>query len=662
MNVSGQQGPRFVRQFRIWARRSGLSRKLAFALAGVAVFLGLATVATLTGSSPIVAEAGTVLYLLVLDAAVLLMLGIIIARRLYRVWQAHRGGRAGSRLHTRIILMFGLVALTPAILVAAFSWTFLNFGFQSWFNERVDTALGASRAVAQAYLHEHRQNIRGDALAMANDLNREAPELVRNPRLFSRFLSNQAGVRGLPEVVVMDGAGRVLARSALSLSLSVDLVERPVFEQARQGKVVVLTGSGDDRVRAIIRLNRFVDAYLLVGRFVDPKALEHIERTNRAVAQYKNLKERSTGIQITFVMIYVVVSMLLLLAAGWVGLTLANQLVRPISELIEAAERVREGDLTARVEVAATNDETSSLGRAFNRMTSQLESQQKGLINANRELDERRRFTETVLTGVSAGVIGLDGAGRIHLPNRSASELLATNLETAVGSHLCDVVPEMANLLEDVDRRPDRLTQDEITLVRGLSTRTFLVRMAAEQLEGSIIGYVVTFDDITELQSAQRKAAWADIARRIAHEIKNPLTPIQLSAERLKRKYLKEVQSDPDVFATCTDTIIRHVGDIGRMVDEFSAFARMPQPEMKDENFSEICRQAVFLEQNRNPGIEFSSDLPADDARLVCDGRQVGRALTNVLKNAAESMAGRTTDQASGAPMVRLAIKEGNGN
>ena len=658
MNEIGILQRRLMRRFRVWARRNELSRKLAFSLAGAAVVLGLATVATLTGSSPIVAEARTVLYLLVLDAVVLLMLGIVIARRLYRVWQAHRGGRAGSRLHTRIIMMFSLVALTPAILVAAFSWTFLNYGFQSWFNERVNTALGASRAVAQAYLHEHRQNIRGDALAMANDLNREAPELARNPRLFSRVLSNQAGVRGLPEVLVMDGAGRVIARSALSLSLSVDLVERPIFEQARQGKVIVLTGSEDDRVRAIIRLNRFVDAYLLVGRFVDPKALEHIERTNRAVTQYNRLKERRAGIQVTFVMIYVVVSMLLLLAAGWVGLTLANQLVRPISGLIEAAERVRDGDLTARVEVAATNDETSSLGRAFNRMTSQLETQQKGLITANRELDERRRFTETVLTGVSAGVIGLDRGGRIHLPNRSASDLLATNLETAIGNHLRDVVPEMAKLLEDVNRRPERLTQDEITVVRGRGTRTFLVRMATEQLEGSIIGYVVTFDDITELQSAQRKAAWADIARRIAHEIKNPLTPIQLSAERLKRKYLKEVQTDPDVFAACTDTIIRHVGDIGRMVDEFSAFARMPQPEMKDENLSEICRQAVFLEQNRNPDVEFALDLPADDARLLCDSRQVGRALTNVLKNAAESMVGRTVDEDSKSPIVRLIVRD----
>ncbi len=629
-----------VRGIRRWARRVGLHRKLAFGLAVAAVLSGVATVATLAGSSPFGPDPWVVLFLLVLDALLLLSLGAVVGLRLYRMWTDRRRGMAGSRLHIRLVLLFSLVALTPAILMAVFSWMFLNFGIQSWFHERVRTAVSASRAVAVAYMHEHRQNIRADALAMANDLNREAPVLVRNQRLFDQMLSTQAGARGLPEALVMDGFGRVLARSELSLSLEFDLVSRAALEQARLGDIVVLTSDQDDRVRAVIRLDRFVDAYLLVGRFVDAKALEYIERTNRAVDQYERLEKDRVGFEITFVMIYVVVSLLLLLAAGWVGLTLATQLARPISSLIEAAERVRKGDLTARVEVPASHDETGNLIRAFNRMTSQLETQQLGLIEANRQLDERRRFTETVLSGVSAGVIGLDAEGRIHLPNRSASELLATDLEHLIGQSLGDTVPEMANLLSEVINRPERQHSSEITVVRRRRIRTLLVRMAAERLGGDIIGYVVTFDDITELQSAQRKAAWADIARRIAHEIKNPLTPIRLSAERLKRKYLGEITTDPETFATCTDIIVRQVSDIGRMVDEFSSFARMPQPSMKTENLSEICRQAIFLERNRHPDIEFALEIPQDDMRLRCDSQQISRALTNILKNAAESIGG----------------------
>ncbi len=291
-------------------------------------------------------------------------------------------------------------------------------------------------------------------------------------------------------------------------------------------------------------------------------------------------------------------------------------------------------------------------------MTSQLQSQQQGLIEANLQLDERRRFTETVLTGVSAGVIGLDGEGRINLPNRSASELLATNLDEAVGRHLGDEVPEMAHLLGGAAMNPNRMYQATIKLNRQGNARTLVVNMAAERHQGGITGYVVTFDDVTELLSAQRTAAWADVARRIAHEIKNPLTPIQLSAERLKRRYLKEIKNDPDTFSACTETIVRQVEDIGRMVDEFSSFARMPYAVLNPENLCDLCSQAVFLERNRHPDIEFESDLPDKPVYMRCDGRQVPQALTNLLKNAAESVVRRTGDEVPKGH-ISLALKEG---
>ena len=282
-------------------------------------------------------------------------------------------------------------------------------------------------------------------------------------------------------------------------------------------------------------------------------------------------------------------------------------------------------------------------------------------MDANRQIDERRRFTETVLTGVSAGVIGLDAKGNVYLPNRSASELLATDLDKLIGQTLGDAIPEMASLLSKAMERPGQSHQAEVKVNRDGQYHTLMVSIAAERLEGKVIGYVVTFDDVTELLSAQRKAAWSDVARRIAHEIKNPLTPIQLSAERLKRKYLDEIKSDPETFLSCTDTIIRQVEDLHRMVDEFSSFARMPQLSLSDENLSEICRQAISLEHNRHPDIDYDVNLPDQDIRLYCDHRQVSRALTNLLKNAAEAVTGHleNTKKTTSKGRIHLSITTG---
>jgi two-component system nitrogen regulation sensor histidine kinase NtrY len=342
-----------------------------------------------------------------------------------------------------------------------------------------------------------------------------------------------------------------------------------------------------------------------------------------------------------------------------IGIHFATQLAVPISRLVTAAEQIRGGDLAARVPEGEKDDELASLSRAFNRMTYQIESQQRELREANRQLDERRQFTETVLTGVSAGVIGLDRLGRVNLPNRSASSLLGVDLEESIGQDLAQVAPEMGGLLDEAARRPERLAQSQVQLVRGTSTRILLVRIAAELYGREISGYVVTFDDITELLSAQRKAAWADIARRIAHEIKNPLTPIQLAAERLRRRYLKEIKGDTETFTVCTDTIIRHVGDIGRMIDEFSSFARMPAPVLKPENLSEIVRQTVFLQRTAHPEIAFATTFPARPVTVRCDARLVGQAVINIVKNAIESIETRIAEQGgSPAGQIRVSVTE----
>jgi two-component system nitrogen regulation sensor histidine kinase NtrY len=436
----------------------------------------------------------------------------------------------------------------------------------------------------------------------------------------------------------------MVARTGLAFALGFEDVSQDALRRANQGEVVIMTNDQDERVRALVRLGEFGDLYLYVGRFIEPRVLAHRDEVHLAAAQYERLEGQRSGFQITFAVIYILVALLFLAAAISIGIHFAAKLGDPISRLMGAAERIRAGDLTARVPEGEKDDELVSLSRAFNRMTYQIQSQQLELMEANRQLDDRRRFTETVLSGVSAGVIGLDRDGRINLPNRSASGLLGVDLDLSIGENLAEVAPEMTDLLNAAARRPGRRAQGQVQLVRNNSTRTLLVRIAAEQDESGLSGFVVTFDDITELLSAQRKAAWADIARRIAHEIKNPLTPIQLSAERLRRKYLRDIKKDADTFRICTDTIIRHVEDIGRLVDEFSSFARMPAPVLKPEDLTTIVEQAVFLQRTAHPEIAFETRFASRPIPLRCDARLVSQALINIVKNAIESIEGRIVD------------------
>lgn len=631
-------------RFVAWAERVNLERKLAIALMLGAVAAGTVTFAAMTGHFPSVVDPWAVLLLLNLDLVLLLSLSAMIARRLVILWAEHRKGLAGARLHVRLAALFSLVAVTPTIVIATFSVLLFNFGLQGWFSDRVSTAVKESFAVAQAYLDEHRQTISFDALAMAQELNHQGVSLALNPQQFNDVLNKQIGVRSLAEAVVFDSQGRVIGRAGYSLLLEFDpQIPDWALQRARAGEVVILTAEADNRVRALLRLDGFSNAYLYVGRLVDPRVLAHIDQTENAVKLYEELEGKRSDLQLTFALIFVVVALMLLLAAIWVGLAFANHLSRPIGLVVDAAQKVGGGNLSARVETQGTADEVGILARAFNRMTSQLESQHRDLLEANEQLDHRSRFIEAVLGGVSAGVIGLDDHGMITLPNRSACDLLAMADEDLRGRKLADVVPEMADLLDEAKRRPQRLSEQTIGLAQSDGTlRRLLVRIAVEVDRRKIIGFVVTFDDITELLSAQRKAAWADVARRIAHEIKNPLTPIQLSAERLKSKYLDQITSDRETFETCTDIIVRQVGDIGRMVDEFSAFARLPAPVIAPEDLGEMIEQAMFLPGGAHPEVEFAFEAPAKRVVLPCDREQIGRALTNLIQNAIDAIERRT--------------------
>jgi two-component system nitrogen regulation sensor histidine kinase NtrY len=633
-----------AQQVRGWTGGIGVWRKLAIALAAAALASGVATYLALTGAPPFGPRPALVLSLLNLDLVLLLALAAVVAKRLFEVRAERRRNPAGSRLQVRLVGLFSLIAVLPTIIVAVFSYLFFSFGVESWFSDKVRTAISESVAVADAYAREHQQAIRADALAMAADLDRSAATLALNPQYLAPVLTAQAAMRGLTEAAVVDRRGQMVARTGLAFALGFEDVSQDALRRANQGEVVIITNDQDERVRALVRLGEFSDLYLYVGRFIEPRVLAHRDEVHLAAAQYERLELQRSGFQITFAVIYILVALLFLAAAISIGIHFAAKLGDPISRLMGAAERIRAGDLTARVPEGEKDDELVSLSRAFNRMTYQIQSQQRELLEANRQLDDRRRFTETVLSGVSAGVIGLDRDGRINLPNRSASALLGADLDLSIGEHLAEVVPEMADLLNAAARRPDRRAQGQVQLARNNSTRTLLVRIAAEQDESGISGFVVTFDDITELLSAQRKAAWADIARRIAHEIKNPLTPIQLSAERLRRKYLRDIKKDPDTFRICTDTIIRHVEDIGRLVDEFSSFARMPAPVLKPEDVTTIVEQAVFLQRTAHPEITFETRFAGRPIPLRCDARLVSQALINIVKNAIESIEGRIVD------------------
>ncbi|SDB49296.1 sensor histidine kinase NtrY-like [Belnapia rosea] len=631
-----------------------LGRGMTLGLAVGALLLGIATFSVLSDGSPLgPTKPGVVVGLVLVNLAVLLLLMASLAGRLVRVWAERRRGSAGSRLHVRLVLLFGVVAVVPAMLVAAFAALFFNLGIETWFSDRVRTALEASLQASRGYLEEHRNTIRGDAIAMAADLSRARVLLPDNGLAFARVLATHTALRNLTEAVVFDPATQqVIAHAGYTTSFTLDPPPEDAIAQARLGDVAVLPA--DDRVRAVVALDFGEGWMLLIGRPLDAMVLSHQQSVEKSVAEYVELDNNRSGLQITFVMIFAIAALLVLLAAVLIGLVLANQLARPIGRLIVAAERVRGGDLSTRVEEVAADEEIASLARAFNRMTNQLAAQRSELLQAYRQIDERRRFIETVLAGVSAGVVGLETDGRINLPNRRASELLGIDLDAAIGRPMSEVAPEFAPLLapgalSSADGGMDRSRTAEIRIGPPSHRRTLLAQIGEERQAGGggeISGFVVTFDDITELLSAQRKAAWADVARRIAHEIKNPLTPIQLSAERLKRRYLKQISNDPETFVACTDTIVRQVGDIGRMVDEFSAFARMPQPVIRPEDLSQVLREALVLQRDAHPGIayrielpgEVEGDRPARGPVIPCDRRLLGQALTNLLMNAADAV------------------------
>jgi two-component system, NtrC family, nitrogen regulation sensor histidine kinase NtrY len=603
---------------------------------GLALLSAFATFIVLADLTPILPTHEVVVALLLANAVtVLLLLGIIV-REVWQVVQARRSGRAAARLHIRIVGLFSIIAAAPAILVAIVASVTLDRGLDRLFSTRTRAAIENSLIVAEAYLRDHAQIVRSDILLMGYEISRAKPLFDQDHEQLRQFLTFQASVRGLAAAIVIDRDLNVVARADLASNQTFAMPPRDALPRIGEKDPQIVLLPDTNYVAAVIKLEKYDDYYLYVTRLLDPRVVPQLQATRESVLEYATIEQRRTGVQVAFALMYTVIALIVLLSAVWIGLNFANRLVAPIRRLIGAANLVSTGNLYVRVPVRPSEGDLGQLGETFNRMTQELRTQRDDIVRARDQIDSRRRFTEAVLAGASAGVIGVDGNACVSILNRSAEKLINRTEAEALGKPLVEVFPELADVMAAA--QAGAATQDQVTISRNGRERNLSVRVTSEQSAESDHGYVVTLDDITELVAAQRTSAWADVARRIAHEIKNPLTPIQLSAERLRRKYGKLIDDKDGIFAQCTDTIVRQVDDIRRMVDEFSRFARMPKPVIAADDVADTVRQSAFLLRVGNADIDIDVEIAEDPMPARFDRRLLSQALTNVIKNAAEAI------------------------
>jgi two-component system nitrogen regulation sensor histidine kinase NtrY len=617
--------------------KRGETRVLGPIAVGLALLSAFATFVVLADLTPISPTHYVVVTLLAANAGtVLLLLGMIV-REVWQVVQARRSGRAAARLHVRIVGLFSIIAAAPAIMVAIVASVTLDRGLDRLFSTRTRLAIENSLIVAEAYLRDNAQIVRSDIMVVAFDLVRTKSVFEQDPEKLRQFLTFQASMRGLGAAIVIDKDLKVVARADVNLNQTFALPPRDALSHITEKEPQIVLLPDANYVAAIIKLAQYDNDYLYLTRLLDPRVVPQLQATRASAIEYAQLESRRAGVQVAFALMYTVIALIVLLSAVWIGFNFANRLVAPIRRLIGAANAVSTGNLYVRVPVRQAEGDLAHLGETFNRMTQELRTQRDDIMNARDLIDSRRRFTEAVLAGASAGVIGVDNNGKVSILNRSAEKLIGRTESDALGRPLTEVLPELAGTMAAVQSGAP--AQDQITISRHGRERNLSVRVTSEQSRDADRGYVVTLDDITELVAAQRTSAWADVARRIAHEIKNPLTPIQLSAERLRRKYGKMIVEDRGVFEQCTDTIVRQVDDIRRMVDEFSHFARMPKPVLANEDVADAVRQTVFMMRVGNSEIDIDVQIAEDPMPARFDRRLISQALTNIIKNATEAIA-----------------------
>ncbi|MBS0360525.1 MAG: PAS domain-containing sensor histidine kinase [Proteobacteria bacterium] len=619
---------------RVWgALQSRAVLGVGYGVAAVLTGLAILLAASPPSTGPLGPASDLILTVLGLNMALILALTTVVFLRLAALLDA-RERDAGARLQVRFVALFALAAVAPAVVVALFYGVLVSRGVDNWFSTRVTTVINNSATAARSYVAEQSSYIQDHVTLMAGDLNRYAPGLEASPITFNQFLAAEAERHGFLAAYLIDRDGRVLARAEAQQAPPFTLLPPSSMKAADQGATIsVCNVKCGDNWRAIYRLRGYPDAYLYVVRPVEKGIVADLVQAEASLVAYRDAAQNRQKIQTIFALSYAETALLVLVGAVWLGLGAANAISGPVARLVQAAGKVAGGDLSARVDADNDPEEIAVLSRAFNSMTHDLQAQREAIRTAHEDAERRRQFIETVLAEVSAGVIGLDAKGRISAANRQA-QLLLDLAGPSHGRRLASVAPELAAVVDQAGRGE---AEEEVDVARARETRRLRVRVS--RIED---GVVLTFDDITRLVNAQRNAAWRDVARRIAHEIKNPLTPIQLSAERLRKKYRKDIaEPELETFDRCNDTIIRQVDAIRNMVDEFSSYARMPAPKFAEQDAAELIRAAVFAQRVASPDIDVELLEPTPEVRVMADERMLTQALTNILKNAAEAVHGR---------------------
>ncbi len=617
----------------------GILRRWVAAFAvGIALLSAFLTFVVLSGLTPIEPSRHVVYSFLLINAATILLLIAIIAREVWQVVQARRRGRAAARLHVQIVALFSVIAVLPAVLVAIVANITIDRGLDRLFSGPTREVIQNSLIIARAYTYEHAQLINGDILGMANDIASARPLFFQDRRSFLELLTKSAAARNLPGTMLLDKDGNVVVSAQTGIRQAFATPPKELLDNVGEDKPEISVFPEENYVAAVVRLRSFDDTFLYVARLLDPQVIGQLRQTQASVAEYAQIEARRLGIQVAFALMFAVIALTILMASVLIGLNFANWLVAPIRNLMSAANIVSTGDLNVQVPVHKSEGDLAQLGQTFNKMTQELRTQRDELVSASDLIDSRRRFIEAVLSSASAGIIGVDASGSVGILNRSAEKLIGHVESETLDHPLSDVLPELDDMMKTAREGTQKLVQGQITITRDGHESNLSVRVSAEQTGQSRDSYIITLDDITDLVSAQRTSAWGDVARRIAHEIKNPLTPIQLSAERIRRKFGKVIIEDKGIFEQCTDTIVRQVDDIRRMVDEFSRFARMPKPVMEGEDVADTVRQAVFLMKVGHPDLDIVTEIKQDPLRAQFDRRLISQALTNIIKNATEAI------------------------
>lgn len=619
-------------------------RRASFALPGLVLAGGALVAATLSlfillGLTPIKPVANVVIASAAINAIFIVGLMFLIGREIVRLLRARSRGRAAARLHVRIVALFSIVAITPAVLVAIFASITLDVGLDRWFSIRTQSIVSSSLNVAQAYMLENASYLQGQTASMANDLDRNRQLYSLDRTGFTELMTRQARGRGMLAASLLRADGSVILQANIPTENRLPPAPADALKASAAGQPTLIPPGQTNLVGAIIKLDNIPDAFLYTIRTVDPEVMRSMRLMEENTAEYRALEAGRTTLQIAFGVLYLGFALIVLLAAIWTAIAVADRIVRPIRQLIGAADSVASGNLDVTVPVRVADGDVGNLSRTFNKMIAEIRTQQGEILDAKDEMDHRRRFIEAVLSGVTAAVIGVEGDGRITIVNLSAEILLGRNAVDLIGEPLVGVTPEIAAVLAEGSARHRNEFRKQINIMHGGKERTLNVQVIREEASDAQESFVISVDDITDLVIAQRSTAWADVARRIAHEIKNPLTPIQLSAERIRRRYGKQIdQEDRAVFDQCTDTIVRQVEDIGRMVDEFSSFARMPKPTKERSDLRNILKDAVFLREMGNNHVVFQKDLGEVPLTGLFDARMLAQAFGNLIKNAVEAI------------------------